>query len=137
MARYAPPAHDITMFLYLVQNKEFRDKKQDELLEYYYSQLKEELQVNDLEVENVLPWKDFLESYEHYYEFGVLTSALCWPLVLLPPEVASQFLSSTVDFDRNMRVDRSDLYRESYFKDETYRTRITESMGDLINDFIL
>lgn len=137
MTRYAPPAHDIMLFLHLVQTKSFLKSKQLEVIKYYYEQFTQELSKNDLDAQKLLPWETFLESCDYYYELGAITACTSFPLILIPSEISGKFLSSPELFTMNITYDRSELIRESYLKDETCRIRINDALNDVIKRYIL
>lgn len=133
LARYAPPAHDIVLFLHLVQTKEFRRKHERELLDFYYDNLSEELSRNGLSAEETLPKSLFLQSCDDYYDLGLFSSILYFQLILTPPEIMGKCLASPELYMKNMLVDRSEMIVESFTKDDTFKARMTEVMNDLID----
>lgn len=137
MTRYGPPAHDIMMFLHLVQTKPFIKSKQLEMLKYYYENFKEELAKNDLDAEKLLPWDVLVESCDYYYELGAVMASASVQLILTPPEILNKFLSSPELFTLNMSHDRSELVREGYLKDDIVKSRTIDALDDVIKRYIL
>ncbi|KAL0276416.1 UNVERIFIED_CONTAM: hypothetical protein PYX00_003998 [Menopon gallinae] len=137
LARYAPPAHDIMLFLHLVQTDAFRRKHQRALLDFYYDRLSEELSRNGLSAEEILPKKVFLQSCDDYYDLGLFSSILYFHLILLPPEITAKWFSSPDLYMKNMLTDRSEMIVETFTKDENFKTRMTEAMNDLIERYQL
>ncbi|KAL0276418.1 UNVERIFIED_CONTAM: hypothetical protein PYX00_003999 [Menopon gallinae] len=137
LARYAPPAHDIMMFLYLVQDRNFREKKEPELFDYYYEFLSKELSRNGVSAAAVLPKNVFLESCEFYRELGVISSVLYFQLIIASPEAVEKFMESPESYEKIMLIDRSEMIIESFEKDKEYRRRMSEAMKELIQRHIL
>lgn len=125
------------MFFHLVQNKQFRDENKLKMLNYYYEALTEELELNGLKINSLLPWNEFVESYDYYEELAILTALFYFQMILAPGEFASKFLSSSDIYTQTMFVDRSNMVKECYLTDEIYKTRVTEAMDELIRKYIL
>lgn len=125
------------MFFHLVQNKKFRDVYKSKLLNYYYEALTEELELNGLKINSLLPWDEFQESYDYYEELAILTALFYFQMILAPGEFASKFLSSSEIYTQTMFVSRNDMVKECYLTDDIYRTRVTEEMDELIWKYIL
>lgn len=137
LARYAPPAHDLLMFLHLVQNKSFLDLHQQELFRYYYEAFAQELQKNSIDVEAILPWKIFSESCDFYQDLGLICKLFYFQLILIPEELLGKFMNTPESFMRNMMVDRSELALACFAKSESYKARVTEALNEVIKKFIL
>lgn len=137
LGRYAPPAHDIMMFFYLVQNKDFRQRKERELLDYYYEHLSKELSRNDMVPAAVFPKDVFLESCEFYRELGEVSSVLYFQLIIVTPDAVSKFMASPESYEKVMLVDRSEVIIECFKKDEQFRSRMSEAMDEVIRRHIL
>lgn len=137
LARYAPPAHDLMMFLYLVQDKTFRKTRKEEILRYYYKHFSEELKKYGMKADELLPWESFIESCTFYENLGLIGTLFYFQLILAPSHLTSKFLGSAEAFTQVMLVDRTDMVVECFLKDELFRKRVTEAMNDVIQKFIL
>lgn len=137
LARYAPPAHDVMMFLYLSQDNTFLLENEKEMLKYYYTALSKELQKNNLAVDTYLSWPNFIESCEYYRDLGIIMRLFYFQLTLAPPELTTKIMNNPEEYMQSMMVDRTDMVLESFNKDEMYRKRVTEALKEAIGKFIL
>lgn len=137
LARYCPPGLDIMMLLHLCQNEAFRSAKQTEIIKYYHDVLSDELKKNQLDVGKLLPLETLIESCDYYDKFGLLSSLVYFHFIVIPSDISSKFLASPELFDMQMAVDRSEMLRECYLKDEICRTRMTESLKETVKKYIL
>ncbi|KAK6620666.1 hypothetical protein RUM43_010961 [Polyplax serrata] len=137
LARYAPPAHDVMMFLYLSQDNTFLLENEKEMLKFYYTALSKELQKNNLAVDNYLSWPNFIESCEYYRDLGIIMRLFYFQLTLAPPELTTKIMNNPEEYMQSMMVDRTDMVLESFNKDEMYRKRVAEALKEAIGKFIL
>lgn len=61
LARWAPPAYEVLIFIYLNTNSEYRQKHLQYLLEAYYTYLEIELNRHKLDIRQFLIVKSFLK----------------------------------------------------------------------------
>jgi len=130
LARYGPPAHDMMTFLHLVQTREFAQNHEKDILDRYYKRLGQELSAEDLDIESLLPQKEWNESIKHYREFAILTSIFYFQLILTPSDISAEFLASPELFDECMYVDRSKMVIACFENDELCRFRMVEAMKE-------
>jgi len=130
LARYGPPAHDMMMFLHLVQTREFRQKHEQEIFDRYYQRLSQELSAEGLDINNILPKQEWNDSIKYFREYAILTSISYFQLILAPSDISAAFLSSSELFDACMNIDRSELIIACFQKDEIYRSRMIEAIRE-------
>ncbi|KAL0276420.1 UNVERIFIED_CONTAM: hypothetical protein PYX00_004001 [Menopon gallinae] len=137
LARFAPPAHDIVTFLYVVQNKKFREENHLRLLRHYYDELSSCLRKNGLQAKDFLTWYELLGTCDYYEELGIITALFFFQFILTPPDLCAKYFTSP---EKCPLVDpelRSEVVTECFLKDSIYRERVTEVMNELIREHIL
>lgn len=137
LTRYSPPAQDVVDFLHVVQNRSFREKYQDELLLYYYNNLAQILETQELDAHKVLPWREFLSACDYYEELGCIMPQFFFQPIFLPPEVSKKCYSTPEIFEKFWLVDRNDIVLECFLTDSIFRERISEALTELIQKFVL
>ena len=138
LARYAPPAHDLLMFMHFVSEKSYMDKNQEKIYKFYYESLIRELDRNSIDDgRSIISWENFLESCHFYYDLGLIGKLFFFQLILSPPEITNSFLSTPEAFTKNMLNDRTEMIVYSFLNDELCRNRVTQSMNEVIKKFIL
>lgn len=132
LARYGPPAHDLMMSLYLIQNGEFRRKHETELLNRYYQKFSQELAAEGLDANKLLPREEFDASCTYYREYAILNCIAYFQLILTPSHIVGEFLASPELFEKNMFSDRSEMIVAAYKGDDLCNSRITEAMMEMV-----
>uniref|UniRef100_A0A1L8DN05 Putative juvenile hormone-inducible protein n=1 Tax=Nyssomyia neivai TaxID=330878 RepID=A0A1L8DN05_9DIPT len=138
LVRYAPPALDVVTLIFNTTDSVLRKEKLIILLDGYYKSLTKELARFGILAEDYLPWEDFLESIEYYKLAGLIESVLFGHLTKLPIDIANELLSSSVKFGDFIKSHARDMYCIRGFEmDYNYRTRLTDSFCQIIDDYIL
>lgn len=127
--RYAPHAHDIMHFLYYNTKKNFRDINRIHLLGFYYDCLNKQLEKVDKALQNELTWNEFIESCFYYKELALIQCLLSLHYILGPVTFARE--------NKNFKQIQRQNYMILFFSKESYRTKITEILVELIDDYII
>ncbi|XP_055551103.1 uncharacterized protein LOC129733330 [Wyeomyia smithii] len=133
IARYLPPAIDFLCTIYLLTRRCHRDEHYDFYMEYYYRRLSEKLQLLNLDIKVLLPWKQYVESLEHYRLVGLLWSGVLLAFVNLPEGFLGDLHVTDVDaYHEFCLVSRDATIMEFFQKDCNYRERLLDSVDETI-----
>ncbi|XP_053696402.1 uncharacterized protein LOC128743767 [Sabethes cyaneus] len=133
IARYLPPAIDFLSAIYLLTRRSHRDQHYDSYVEYYYRKLREKLHRLNLNLDDVLPWQQFLESLQHYRLVGLLWSGILLGFVNLPEGFLGDLHVTDVEaYHRFCLVSRDDIIMDFFRKDDHYRERLLDSVDETI-----
>ncbi|KAJ8960788.1 hypothetical protein NQ318_020083 [Aromia moschata] len=105
--RYAPPAQDVLSVLYLTTGRGFRGEV------------------------HVPGDRDFMESCEEQKLFAIVQAAIYFPLILVGNDLVEAYFSDAELNEKALFEDRSYLVLAHMNKDESYTTRLKESIQDL------
>lgn len=139
LSRYAPPALDVFTVITLGSVSDFRAKHLTTLLNAYYVALSDELAQNGLDIAQILPRNDFDGSCEHYHLAGLVENCLFNMTILVPMEIAKPLMDGSAPFDDFIRDEQTKvrLIVESFEIDATFRYRFTDTMSEIIDNYIL
>lgn len=130
-SRYLPPAHDVMALLYLTTTREFRKDNIYKLIGIYYANLEKCLKVNGFNLQDLIPFEEFLESCRQQKVFALIQAATYFQLILVDPKVIEEFSKDKDLYEKTFFDDRSLLLLAYIDKDERYRKRLKESIEDL------
>ncbi|GAB0089205.1 uncharacterized protein DMENIID0001_037090 [Sergentomyia squamirostris] len=138
LTRYAPPALDVVTLICNTTNSVLRNDKLNSLLDGYYKSLTRELARFAILAEDILPWDEFLESYEHYRLAGLIESVLFGHLTTLPQHLATELLSDSEKFGDFIKSNaRLKFCIEAFETDDHYCSKLTDSFCQIIDNYIL
>ncbi|XP_017771364.1 PREDICTED: uncharacterized protein LOC108558844 [Nicrophorus vespilloides] len=127
--RYAPPAHDVTMLIYMTGTRETIRKHCDEYYSYYYDCLKTELNQLNLDVNLILPISEYEETCKMYMRVAKLT----WLAYRETSE--SKNISEITNKDLESviigREDRQKFVKRECEIDESYKKVMEEILEDI------
>ncbi|XP_045470051.1 uncharacterized protein LOC123677525 [Harmonia axyridis] len=129
--RYAPPAQDLMAFIYLNTSKKLRDRFMNDWLDSYYEIFAENLHNYSININNILPRKDFDESCQFYKQFAITQSITHFQIILVPPEIIDPLLQDEMRAREIFLGSRYNLVKMVWQIDEIYRQKITESVEEL------
>ncbi|XP_058815888.1 uncharacterized protein LOC131679231 [Topomyia yanbarensis] len=130
--RYAPPAYDVNMLLTLTTTGEFRKQYYRELIDYYYSCVRQEFIVQCLSPEEIFPERQFQESCQRYRISGLIDNFLMNHVTLLPRSCVDQVFSSPENYNNFSGQDKIKMCLDVLESDAKYRTRLTGIIRDLV-----
>ncbi|KAK9505860.1 hypothetical protein O3M35_009832 [Rhynocoris fuscipes] len=134
MFGYNPPSFDLLTMLYCNTDKETRNQHFNDMIEYYYKCLCNNIEHHKLTPEDILSRKEFLASMEETRPYGLAAAAIFLHTVLSPDEVMVPIIEDIDKFKTYMETDRS-IVLETMEKYEYYRKRVLISVQDLL-DFV-
>lgn len=128
LARWAPPAYEALVFIYLNTNSEFRARHLPRLLESYYSYLEDELSHHKIDVNAVLSRKDFDECCNLYTIPALITVLIFGPFIFLPSDSSKDLLSNADTFHQMIFVSRNEIILKYFGEDRIYRERMMDAI---------
>lgn len=129
--RYVPPAQDVLSFLYLNTSRDFRKENMYKVIGMYYSYLERHLKMAGFNVNNIIPFSNFMDSCEEQKLFAIVQTAIYFPLILISNDEVEAYFSDRELNEKALFEDRSYLVLAHKDKDESYANRLTESIQDL------
>lgn len=137
LARYAPPMLDLITLLTIPTTREFRQKYLMELLADYYRYMTDFLKHEHFSIEDFITEQEFYASFEEFRICGLIESCLFSHLTILPPDLTKSLTASTDGFTDFFDHKREEICLKAFTTDETYRTRLTDMLEDLVDNFIV
>lgn len=135
LARYTVPAFDLAQLIYINTAKDFRDLHLDDILNLYCDTLEKELKRAKLNPK-ILPRSEVFKSFKDYHLAGLIEAVLFGHLTLLPSTMSSNILSSSEEYDKFINQSRVKTCLKA-FEEEYYRDRLTESLTEIIDKFVI
>ncbi|XP_024886993.1 uncharacterized protein LOC112464305 [Temnothorax curvispinosus] len=132
--RYCPPAIDFVCCLYLITDRNIRDRHFDFFARIYHDSFAQGLAEEGLDVENYLSWTAFRKSYTEAQDIALVYAALNLQIMLLSSEATTDFCNSTEKFEQALYGDgRAELVRYQFEKEPAYKSRIFEIIHEIKN----
>lgn len=129
--RYVPPAQDVLSFLYLNTSRDFRKENMYQVIGMYYSYLERHLKMAGFNINNIIPFSNFMDSCEEQKLFAIVQTAIYFPLILISNDEVEAYFSDRELNEKALFEDRSYLVLAHKDKDESYAERLKESIQDL------
>ncbi|KAL7289335.1 hypothetical protein TKK_0016703 [Trichogramma kaykai] len=134
LLRYASPAVDINMFLYLNTTLEYRKTNEMLLFKHYYSVFSETLVKNSCELNGVLSYSEMLKNYQKHKLVGLTYAAMYGPgLHLKPAEIAKLMNDAQLLTDWLMH-DRNSFIKSNLDADPVYEEKIKNIIYELMEE---
>ncbi|XP_043281382.1 uncharacterized protein [Venturia canescens] len=132
LARYSPLGHDVAQFMYLCGSREFRQKRELQMLRYYYQCLKDSLDFGSTIFVETPSWRDLQLSYEEQRLGALVTAIMYFPTVLLDGLTGAKIMNDPETYKEFVTVDRRDQVLENMQRDPEYRQRLNETVRELV-----
>ncbi|XP_015431089.1 PREDICTED: uncharacterized protein LOC107187490 [Dufourea novaeangliae] len=132
LARYNPPAHDILCFLQFTTTRKLREEHSEDLFRVYHETMAEALQEAKLDIANIFPWNEFIESIEDLRVMCITHGVLNIPIMLLEPKAASKYFYEEPELlESILYADRTPLICEQLRSVPEYEDRVMEALLEL------
>ena len=132
---YCSPLLDLSTLIYINTAKEYRVAYIDRIIDYYYNILKEELQLENINVCSVMDKESIIASYEESLVFGMTQAALILPIVLTDKKIKEMFADPET-CERLFYVTRSEEFIDLARKNENYRRRVLGLFDEIVEKFV-
>ncbi|XP_055904402.1 uncharacterized protein LOC129940172 [Eupeodes corollae] len=136
LTRYAPPILDVITVLTIPTSRKFRSEHLDSLLASYYSMLGYFLKQHGFQINDFLTPQQFEESIREFKEHGLIESCLFSHLTILPTELTESVVSDE-GFEDFFKNKRNEICLKAFNTDEVYRSRLSDMISDIVNNYIL
>jgi thiamine kinase-like enzyme len=133
--RFSPPALDLATLIFTSSSADFRKVHLNDILKSYYDAFENELTLNAISTE-ILPKNEISESFSNYRLAGMIESALFCHLTLLPLDAAVSMMNSSKEYEKFIKECRFDKCMKA-FQQEFYRSRMTEIVSGIVDEFVL
>lgn len=134
VVRYIPPANDVLALLHLTTDQNLRKNHMNELIDFYYAELKDNLALNDCDINKIYSYEQFWESVEYIRPQLVVQNLMYQQLSRCTPEELSTILHSKKKCEEILFGSRREYIFEMYQKNERYRNYLTEVFQDLVEE---
>lgn len=131
--RYVPPMFDVLQLMYLTTRRDFRKKREIEMLKHYHGVLCKTLRNNSDGQVDIPSFSDILEEYEEMRIIGAITAALYHPTILVNGELVAETMTNSDGFaDFMYGADRVEFLFKYMERDAVFKDRLVESITELI-----
>ncbi|XP_047503421.1 uncharacterized protein LOC125048670 isoform X2 [Pieris napi] len=137
--RYAPPALDLMIFLYLTTSTEFRRAHEKEIFNQYYTVFTQHLDdtvKSKLKDYNYGRW-DFFNWCERARMFAMVQAMAIFPFTLMSPSLAQKTFDNPDTFTKLMDEDRSEPVLAFARECTVYRERQLQVSEEFVERYIL
>lgn len=137
--RYGPPAFDLMAFLYLTTDRSFRDAREGDVLDYYYSVFLNNLDGSSKKRLKQLAYnkEDFLQWCKIARMFGILEAIGLFPYILLDPKTAESTFNKPETHESHFNVDRSEPVLAYAAINEIYKQRNLDVCEEFVERYLL
>ncbi|XP_030021224.2 uncharacterized protein LOC115440870 [Manduca sexta] len=137
--RYAPPAFDLMVFLYLTTSRSFREKHEGEVLRHYYNTFCSLLDDKTTERIRNLGYdkEEFLDWCNRSRMFGMLETITIFPFVLMDPKTAEKTFDDPDTYAKYLHEDRSEPVIAYANKCSVYKERQVEVCEEFVERYVL
>lgn len=132
LTRYSPLAHDLMQLLYLCTSREFRQKHERRMIEYYYQVLIETLELNDFKGD-MISFEEVLQGAEEQRLPAVVVAMIFHPTVLMNGKTAATIMNDTDTYESYFFKDRKPFVDKIMAEEPDYREKIIEDVKELVD----
>lgn len=135
---YCPPTMDLSSVIYMNTDKKFRDKHVDEILEFYYKVLSEEVEDKiGIDFATILSVDEFMESYDESLLFGLTQAAIVIPITAMKVKERERYFCDSESIHRINNVSRTKEVIDVANQDAEYYTRLMDLFEDILDKYYL
>ncbi|XP_032517415.2 uncharacterized protein LOC116770162 [Danaus plexippus] len=132
-----PPASDVMLLFYCTLDPVFREQNLNYFIHYYYEQLKINLSTNGIAIENIISFRDFIESCEEQRLWGVIVSACLVPQFWISEELTKKIFCNTEDFEKILNNDKATFIKTMINNNEGYKRKILPIFEEIVHRYCL
>ncbi|XP_011549742.3 uncharacterized protein LOC105381660 [Plutella xylostella] len=134
---YCSPMLDISSLLYFNTTRSFRERFLDNILNFYYDMLSQELRQANIDVDTVFDKAALLKDYTKSILFGIIQAALIVPVGSMNMKDKLKIFDNPDTFYQINEVSRSEEIIEVASREHLYRERVLEIFDELVERFVL
>lgn len=131
LLRYSPLAHDVSQFLYLCTDRNFRETWESAMLRHYYETLCETLDAHEFDLTQRPAWSELVDGIEEQRLCSLVTAIIYFPTVLMNEKVSAQIFDDPVSYIEYTFRNRTKFVLSLMEKDPAYGRRISEAVAEL------
>ncbi|XP_058803288.1 uncharacterized protein LOC131671107 [Phymastichus coffea] len=131
LLRYAPPGQDLMQLLYLCTLRKFREERETDVLECYYKNFKETLELNGFT--GVTPSFEEIKHGADEQKFPALISAaINFPTIMIDGKIGAEIMNNLNSYEDYFFRDRKPIVEQIMAMDGEYETRIKDLFRELV-----
>lgn len=131
LMRYNLPAQDLMSFLFMCTDRKFRAQYFREMLDLYHLEFAKHFEDHGIDINNVLPYEEFLESCEEMKEFAVAQYVSHFHCNALTSNQIKELYADDESSGKYFFEDRGPFIAYICGKDPVYREKLRECIIDL------
>lgn len=137
--RYGPPAFDLMMFLYVTTDKAFREERESEVFDRYYSTFIKYLNEDARQRVAGLGYdkENFLKWCEKARMFAMVGAIGIYPFILMDPKTAQNTFDDPNTYEKYLYEDRSEPVLAHATRCEIYKRRNLEVTEEFVQTYVL
>ncbi|XP_073991740.1 uncharacterized protein [Rhodnius prolixus] len=132
MYGYGPPSLDVLQLIYCNTDKQTRELHMDQMLEYYYNCLCNNITVHKVRPDDLLTFDEFKASMVETMPTSLCSAPLYLHTVMIPEDEIYPILSDEEKFHIYMTDDRS-IVLDLMAKCDDYKSRVMIAVEDLLS----
>ncbi|BES94388.1 Juvenile hormone-inducible protein [Nesidiocoris tenuis] len=129
---YNPPAHDVYTLLFMNATDDSILSRIDELVDYYYDELRKVMHDQGHSVDEFLTKRDFDESKDESVKVGLASAVLFTHFTAIPEEFLAEIIRDETKLKRLMEEDRVEIIFKSIDHSEAYKQRLFTMINNLL-----
>ncbi|XP_001601082.1 uncharacterized protein LOC100116640 [Nasonia vitripennis] len=130
LIRYAPLAHDVMQLLYLSTSREFRQRHEQHMIDYYYAVLTECLTINSFKGD--LPsFEEVMNGIEEQRLPAVVTACIFHPTVLMDGKTAGRIMNDSTTYEAYYFTRRKPFVDAIMAEDPEYEKWVRDDVREL------
>ncbi|XP_053609643.1 uncharacterized protein LOC128674776 [Plodia interpunctella] len=138
LMRYAPPAFDLMIFVYLITTRRFREKYEKRILLHYFSEFIGNLEYCTKKRLDLLCYDEaeFIRWCEKARLFGVMFALMNFPYVLMDSKSAQKTFDDPATYQKYFAVDRTEPVVAYCHENNLYRERQLEACEEFVERYV-
>lgn len=134
LCRYAPPALDVLIFLYFTTTKELKKKHFEELIDFYYCELKKNLEKENVDIEGILPFLEFKKTIKQLKIMAMTAVIAYMSIDLLTTNSNKQGSVSKKEVWNCLSSNTKELVLKQFLAVDEYNFRIKNNLSEIYEE---
>ncbi|XP_043476902.1 uncharacterized protein LOC122507943 [Leptopilina heterotoma] len=134
LCRYAPPALDVLIFLYFTTTKELKKKHFEELIDFYYDELKKNLEKEDVDIQGILPLLEFKKTIKQLKLMAMTAVIAYMSIDLLTTNVNKKGSVSKKEVWNCLSFNTKELVLKQFLAVDEYKFRIKNNLSEIYEE---